>query len=372
MDLRSIYVANGTGIFILIMLYYTSRTKISRQRIDDRLYSFMVLCVMLSCAMEMLSYTLDGRVFPGARVLNYIANTYLFSVNLLLPFTVLVYMDYGLYEDMGRIWRLYRPQIIIGIIMLGVNIVNFFVPISYTITPENVYERRPFSYVYYVVIFYYCATCYSLTKRYERENGASAFFSIGMFLFPILIGAGLQFMFYGLSLAWLSSAVGLVGLFMMQQNELAYIDPLVDTYNRQYMNHILQAWMSRGWSFAGVMIDMDHFKEINDSFGHSEGDAALKSLAGLLKQSRQDREWVFRFAGDEFIVLKLTDHPEELEVYMSAVNRQIAAYNREKHLYQLSLSYGISAHERGTDIDTFLRTMDGRMYEMKERHHQAA
>ena len=368
MNLLSIYVSNGTGIFILAMLLYASRTKILRRRVEDKLYTFMILGVMMSCFMEAFSYTLDGKVFPGARVLNYIANTYLFSVNLMLPFSVLVYVDLGLYGDTSRIWKCYKPQIIIGLIMFSITILNFFVPICYYITEQNVYERRPVSYVYYFVILYYCVSSIILTKRYERENGAHAFFNINMFLIPILVGAGLQFMFYGLSLAWLSSAVGIVGLYMMQQNEAAYIDSLVGTYNRLYMDQVMSAWIARNRSFVGVMLDIDRFKMINDKFGHSEGDKALKRVTDILKRSRSDNEWVFRFAGDEFIVLKLAESADGLSAYLDEVNRRVKAYNSGANQYPLSLSYGVSFFDKG-DVDSFMRDMDERMYEMKARHH---
>lgn len=371
MDLRSIYVANGVGVFLLILLCYASRTKILRHNMEDRIYSNMVLGVMLGCVMEALSYALDGRVFPGARTLNYIANTYLFTVNLVLPFILLVYVDLGLYGDTGRVWKHYKPQIAVGAVMLAVTLANLFVPICFTITEDNVYERLPLGNVYYLVILYYCATSLVLTKRYERENGARAFFNVDMFLVPILIGAGLQFMFYGLSLAWLSAAIGLVGMFMMQQNEMAYVDSLVDTYNRQFMNHILSAWISRGIRFSGVMLDVDRFKDINDRFGHSEGDEALKTVADILKKARRNREWVFRFAGDEFIVLVRTDDPGALEAYMGEVNRALEERNRGASDYAIRLSYGIGSIGDG-DIDTFMKAMDGKMYEMKAGHHRAA
>ena len=307
MDLRSIFIANGTGVFVLLMLLYVSRARILRDTLEDRVYTAMVFGVMLGCFMEAFSYTVDGQVFAGARVLNYIANTYLFCANLLLPFCVLVYVDLGLYGDPKRIWKRYKPQIIIGAIMLAMNIVNFFVPVSYYITDQNVYERRPFGYVYYAVILYYLISALVLTKRYEGENGARAFFKITLFIGPVLIGAGLQFAFYGLSLAWLSSALGLVGMFMMQQNELAYIDVLVDSYNRQYQNHVLSALTSRGESFCGALLDIDGFKRINDTLGHTQGDAVLKDFADILKQSRLEGESVFRYASDEFIVLKRSD-----------------------------------------------------------------
>ena len=369
MDLGSIFIANGVGIFILLMLWYVSRTKILRRRAEDRVYSFMVLGVMIACFMEAFSYLLDGKVFPGSRFLNYIANTYLYSVNLLLPFCVLVYIDLGIYGDTGRIWKHYEPQIIIGITMFAVNIVNFFIPVSYYITEQNVYERGPMSYVYYFVILYYCLTGLLLVRRYEKENGARSFFNINMFLIPILLGAGLQFLFYGLSLAWLSAALGLVGLFMMQQNEQAYVDSLVDTYNRQYMNHIMSGWMSRGISFAGVMLDIDRFKKINDQYGHSEGDKALKTVTEILKRSKRDNEWVFRFAGDEFIVLKTTNDPDGLSAYMDEVNRNLEAYNHAGHPYPIALSYGMGFFDSGS-IDTFMKNLDSKMYEMKTKHHE--
>ena len=371
MDMRSIYLANGVGIFILLMLQYTSRTKIQRSRPEDRIYSFMVLGVMLGCAMEALSYTLDGRVFPGARVLNYAANTCLYTINLLLPFSLLVYVDLGLYGDLGRIRKRYRPQIAVGAVMLTLTFVNLFVPIVYYISEQDVYKRRPLSYVYYFVILYYCLSAMRLTRRYEKEFGARTFFNVNMFLLPILIGAGLQFLFYGLSLAWLSAAVGLVGLYMMQQNETAYVDALVDTYNRQYLNHILSAWISRGSSFAGVMLDVDGFKRINDVYGHSEGDRALKTVTDLLKRSRLDHEWVFRFAGDEFIVLKRTRSPDGLKPYMDEVMRRLGEYNGSEPPYPLSLSYGMSFFETG-DMDTFMKEMDDNMYRMKAEHHARA
>lgn len=371
MDLRSIYVSNGIGIVLLLMLYHTSRAKMLRHRKEDKLYVFMVFGIMLACFMEAFSYTLDGHVFPGARFMNYVANTYLFSVNMLLPFSVLVYVDLSLYGEPERIWKYYKPQIIVGLVMFSVNIINFFVPISYYITAQNVYERRPVSYVYYFVILYYCVTAMLVTKRYEKENGARAFFNINLFMLPILFGALLQFIFYGVSLAWLASAIGINGLIMMQQNEAAYVDSLVDTYNRQYMNQVLSAWTSRGSSFAGVMLDVDRFKRINDSFGHSEGDRALKAVADILKQSRLDHEWVFRFAGDEFIVLKMTDDKDGLQSYMVEVNRRLADYNRGDRPYSLSLSYGTSFYRAG-NIDAFMREMDESMYRMKNRHHQCA
>lgn len=368
MDLRSIYISNGTGIFILLVLLYVSRTKILRHRVEDKIYSFMLFGIMGACVMEALSYTLDSRVFPGSIFMNYVANTYLFTVNLLLPFCVMVYVDLGLYDDTGRIWKCYKPQIIIMLTMFAVNIVNFFVPITYNITAGNVYERGPVSYLYYLVILYYCMTCVVVTKRYEKENGDKTFFNVNMFLMPVLTGAFLQFLFYGLSLAWLAAAIGVAGLFMMQQNEMSYVDGLLEIYNRQYLSHITSAWIGRGIVFSGAMLDIDRFKRINDNYGHSEGDAALKIVADTLKQARRDNEWIFRFAGDEFIVLKKEADPRSLEAYLREVQRRLDERDPHDKPYHLTISYGFGTIRNG-EIDAFMKEMDSHMYQMKEQHH---
>lgn len=368
MDLRSIYIANGIGIFILLILRYVSRAQTQRRNVEDQLFTAMIFGVMLGCFMEAFSYAIDGQMFTGSRALNYVANLYLYCANILLPFSVLVYVDIGLYGDKSRILKHYKPQIIVGAIMLAINFMSIFFPLSFYITEQNVYERRPLCYASYVVIFYYLVSAYVLTRRYEKENGTRRFFTITLFVAPILIGTGLQFIFYGLSLAWPSAAIGLVGLFMMQQNELAYIDSLVDVYNRQYLNRLMYTWIACGDSFVGVMLDVDGFKGINDTYGHSEGDVALKAVADILKRSAHDGEWIFRFAGDEFIVLKKTDSPDGLTPFINAMEDNLEAFNRAGHLYELSLSYGTSFFESGS-IDDFIKEMDDKMYEMKAQHH---
>ena len=87
------------------------------------------------------------------------------------------------------------------------------------------------------------------------------------------------------------------------------------------------------------------------------------------KQARNDHEWVFRFAGDEFIILKQADSPEGLSPYLERVERSVAEYNRGDGPYPLSISYGVSFFNQGS-VDAFLREMDEKMYAMKAGHHQ--
>lgn len=170
MNLQSIFLANGVGIFILLILRYVSRIRIQRAGPEDKIFAFMVFGVMIGCFFEAFSYAIDGKLFPGSIVLNYIANTYLFTINLLLPLALLFYVDLGLYEDPKRLRKLYLPQKISAGIMFVLNIVNLFVPLIYRISEQNTYSRMPLSYVFYILIIYYCTTAVIVTKRYEKSQ----------------------------------------------------------------------------------------------------------------------------------------------------------------------------------------------------------
>ena len=131
MGLQSYYINNSISIVILLILYYVSRTRTLRYRTEDKIFSVMVFGVMFGSALEIVSYILDGTVFPGARILSYFINTLLFTANMLLPFSLIVYVDLYLYGDPRRIWKKYKPQIIVELIMLTINTVNIFVPLSF-------------------------------------------------------------------------------------------------------------------------------------------------------------------------------------------------------------------------------------------------
>jgi diguanylate cyclase (GGDEF)-like protein/PAS domain S-box-containing protein len=81
---------------------------------------------------------------------------------------------------------------------------------------------------------------------------------------------------------------------------LAWHDPLTQLYNRSYLEQQLQTWIESGISFSLWLIDLDHFKRINDALGHAAGDAALRQLAQRVSQIS---EYVFRLGGDEFVLL---------------------------------------------------------------------
>ena len=122
-------------------------------------------------------------------------------------------------------------------------------------------------------------------------------------------------------------------------------------------------------AIAVVFIDLDHFKFVNDSLGHSVGDELLKNIAERLRAVLRDGDTVARLGGDEFVLI-LNDQNDE-EVVFRAMQRVTASVNAPmmiegKELY-VTCSAGISLYPQdGPDVDTLLKNADVAMYRAKE------
>ncbi len=194
-----------------------------------------------------------------------------------------------------------------------------------------------------------------------------------MFLIPFAAGTLIQLIIYGVSLAWTSVALGLVGIHMSLQNELSYIDPLTKLYNRNYLDHIMSGFSHKGVSVGGLMIDLDYFKLINDNFGHSVGDDALADAAKIIKMAIPPKAVAVRFAGDEFIVIMKTKEQSEIDGMKECIEAAAEEFNElSKKPYTLSFSIGGSIMDGKDSTDEFLRKMDENMYCEKEKRHRSS
>ena len=188
-----------------------------------------------------------------------------------------------------------------------------------------------------------------------------------MFVAPLFIGMLLQTLIYGVSLGWCCAAIGLAALYMSMQNELAYRDALTGLYNRHYMDFTLSSWHGN----SGIMIDLDFFKDINDRYGHSQGDEALKDMANILREAGPENSIAIRFAGDEFILLLPTDREDQIRSVEEKITAVAETFNRTGHRpYQLSVSMGHAVYNQSSS-DKFLESIDHAMYANKQRRHES-
>jgi len=153
---------------------------------------------------------------------------------------------------------------------------------------------------------------------------------------------------------------------------LAYFDPLTGLPNRLLLDdrseHALNVARRNQQSLALMFLDLDHFKNINDSLGHRVGDEVLVALAVRLKSALREQDTVARSGGDEFIVLLPdTDAAGAAHVADKLLQTTLKPFQIEQNELTVTPSIGIALYPQdGADLDTLSRSADAAMYKAKE------
>lgn len=150
-------------------------------------------------------------------------------------------------------------------------------------------------------------------------------------------------------------------------------DPLTGLLNRRFV----EEWIEReialtdnsGRSFGVIMLDLDHFKQVNDVHGHDAGDQLLKAVADAIKASLRPTDLPCRYGGEEFLVLMadidptvLTARAEQIRVQVAAVQTEI----RGRKLASPTVSGGLALYpEHGIDAAAIIHAADAALYEAK-------
>lgn len=152
--------------------------------------------------------------------------------------------------------------------------------------------------------------------------------------------------------------------------EMAVTDSLTGLYIRRFFLAKVNEEMRRSERykrpFAIIMTDIDHFKNVNDSYGHPEGDVVLKAVSKLIKDTIREVDIVARFGGEEFVIL-LPETDKENAVILSERLREKISELTFEQVPGVTVSLGISGYPNdGTDIDKLIKKADAALYKAKQ------
>lgn len=149
----------------------------------------------------------------------------------------------------------------------------------------------------------------------------------------------------------------------------AKIDSLTGLYNRRWLNEALPRWAGRKEKLSVMMLDIDHFKQYNDSQGHLAGDTALNSVANTLMQQLRPTDLAARYGGEEFVALlpdaSFEEAKEVAERVRNAIRTQEIIDGRSQSLPGVTISIGIAELEEGQDGTGLLSKADAALYRAK-------
>ena len=150
-------------------------------------------------------------------------------------------------------------------------------------------------------------------------------------------------------------------------------DPLTGLYNRRYLEETLQREIRRAGraeqSLGILMLDLDHFKAFNDTYGHDAGDAVLRETASFVAGSVRAEDTVCRFGGEEFVVILPTANLDGAQVRAENIRsrlRELTVLHQGQSLGMITVSIGVCAFPvNGTSPRTLLAAADAALYRAK-------
>ncbi|WP_434668582.1 diguanylate cyclase [Klebsiella sp. B345] len=156
--------------------------------------------------------------------------------------------------------------------------------------------------------------------------------------------------------------------------EKALFDSLTGLRNRHHLDDALHTQISLAVNnhtpLSCLMIDIDHFKAINDQYGHEAGDLVIKNVAAIIQREVRDIGMAFRYGGEEFLVLLGGSNEESARACAQEIYNQVRSLTLRygpTDLGQVDVSIGIASFPQHTQSDSLLRAADAALYRAKEQ-----
>ena len=164
--------------------------------------------------------------------------------------------------------------------------------------------------------------------------------------------------------------IGILNTFFENEHKRIFsasiTDPLTGVYNRRYLYQILEGFESHDASnsFALIMMDLNNFKKVNDTYGHTVGDDVLKAFSKCLIQASRKIDYPIRYGGDEFVLIAIGASISEAEQIEQRINMLFEPVCETYKDVGLSVSFGFSGSENQS-VDDIIKKADDLLYKNK-------
>jgi diguanylate cyclase (GGDEF)-like protein len=148
------------------------------------------------------------------------------------------------------------------------------------------------------------------------------------------------------------------------------IDPLTGALNRRALSSDMEAALSNsernGTEQLLVILDLDHFKVVNDKYGHAAGDQVLKNLVAIITANIRKYDRLYRFGGEEFVLLISKISHQQQRIFIDKLRLSIKDKLKAPNGEEITVSFGVAPWAPGTTMDTWLKRADDALYLAKE------
>ena len=360
-------------VIVWLCLYWVTRR--SSGSASERWLHVTLVGFMASHVANFLFTLFNGaRLLPGmVYPLSYIFKT---AYHLALCFGVYAWCGYADTECRGKLFITRRRMLITALPLAALSaliISNLWNQCIFTIDEAARYVRNSLFQVEMGLLVVVTA-CFSIKLIRHRMNETDPVKRGHMLLvasFPLclMVAWALTFLGPGVPVICVAITIELLCLFMGTSTQQISMDKLTQVNNRQNLLGFLDyKLLNHDEKIFLLMMDLDYFKTINDTYGHLEGDDALIRAASSLKiacGSFKRRPYIARYGGDEFIVVIESTKPEA-DALIERIRDTLNELNEKAHRpYNLQFSIGVGEYRPGMSANELIACADHALYEIK-------
>jgi two-component system cell cycle response regulator len=153
-----------------------------------------------------------------------------------------------------------------------------------------------------------------------------------------------------------------------QLTELSQTDQLTKLYNRRFILKVLNDELYRAKRyktvFSIILFDIDHFKQVNDVFGHNAGDEVLNDISALVRKIVRTTDKVSRWGGEEFLILCTETDGKNAKILAEKIRKAVESYNFPIDR-QVTISGGVAEYSNEDNISELIEKADEKLYQAK-------
>ncbi len=298
------------GLAVLLVLLPAVGGRGSRFLLNDqRVFVWMLLTNIAMLALDTGTWLLNGQAFAGARTLNMAFTTAYYALDPLMSLLYLIFCDIKLGVPKARRRKLLPLYLIPVAVNLLLTLLSIRGSYLFHIGVDNRYVCGSLLALSFLlssalmVVAFYRVMHFSRRKLWldvtsDHRITPNGVRSLLAFALPPLLGAVAQVWFNQITVAWISTVLSLLIVFINIQNAEIATDALTGILNRRQTDSYLMSLMqSKTKLFTLIVMDLDHFKQINDQNGHIVGDNALKAMAAVMRDICRKDEFFSRYGG---------------------------------------------------------------------------
>lgn len=355
-------------------IYLQVRKKQTNKMMSDTLFGYLILATSFMLIMDTLGRC-AGTAYPWYPILNGIGNFFIYTFSPITPFLWLLYIHNILTGENNRTKRIATIFLATFAVAVITIIATYGRDTFYYIDSQNIFHRGK----HYGSILIYTAACIigilTVLIGYHKQIHIKHILTLILFTSLGVIGAALQYILVGTNIYYSVATYSIVLLYLNIQNDKINEDYITGLSNRIYFDKFLYNCIEKAqhsdYHFAAIMMDIDDFKSINDTYGHLTGDHILKDVAKMLNKTTGKKNLVSRFAGDEFCAVINTDSVQEVQILVDSIYKQLDTYNRSKKgpcPVMLSIGYQLYNPKTYSTANAFIHSVDDEMYKCKKEH----